>query len=521
MILGRHERLVRRGDYLRGAFVKPERIDGYIVGINPGDRDDVLGRFGFSESSVEVAVAAARRGFAVWRRCSLAERSTALRRYREALSKEQERFAGLITRETGKPLWEARQEVVAAIRVVDLLLDEGLALLAPRILHETDARSDGLPHGVVAILTPYNLPLLHGTLQCLAAMMAGNTVVLKPSKFTPGVGQGIAELMDRCRLPRGVFNLVQGSGAGIGQRLTTHPGISALLFSGAYGSATAIHRAVAERPELPTLFQCGGKGAALVVDGCNLDQAVYEVIVGAYLTAGQRHNSTARAIVTKRTFDAFCEQVMRRAAVVNVGYGFDTEPFMGPVISENVRSRYRRFGRNLVAAGHTPLLEAHNLDIEGRRGFYVNPALYWVNGKRGHTFLNEEPPGPLLMVHRVEDWQEGVRLHNQLAFRAATSLFVDPEHPDLAEIVRQLRTGSLNLNRGTIGSSQRLPAAGMGRSSNGMSSGIDLLRFFSRPRAMLVERRPFDPGHVVPGVNWNAEDGETPDLTGALEPDGE
>jgi len=517
VILGRHERLVRRGDYLRGSFVKPERVDGYIVGINPGDRSDVLGRFGFSESSVELGMAAARRGFATWRRCSLAERSTALRRYREALSKEQERFAALVCRETGKPLWEARQEVVASIRVVDLLLDEGLPLLAPRVLHETDARSDALPHGVVGILVPHNLPLLHGTLQALAAMMAGNTVVMKPSKFTPGVGQGIAELMDRCRLPRGVFNLVQGSGTGIGQRLATHPGLDALVFSGAHASGATIQRALADRPELPTLFHTGGKGAALVIEGCDLQQAVYEVIVGAYLTAGQRHNSTGRVFVTKGIFDEFCEMLMRRAAMVNVGYGFADGTFMGPVVSENVRSRYRRYGRKLVAAGHTPMLEAHNLDIEERRGFYVNPALYWINGRQGQRFLHDEPPGPLLMLYKVEDWQEAVQIHNELAFRPATALFVDPEHSELTEMVRGLLTGALNINRGSIGSSQRLPAAGVGRASNAISGGVELLRFLSRPRAMLVERRPFDPNHVVPGVNWDRHDDEPPDLTGMLE----
>lgn len=518
MILGRHERLVRRGDYLRGAFVKPERIDGYIVGINPGDRTDVLGRFGFSESSVEVAVAAAKRGFLVWRRCSLAERSTALRRFREVLSKSQERMASLLTRETGKPLWESRQEVVAAIRVVDLLLDEGLALLAPRILHETDARSDSLPHGVVGVLAPYNLPLLHATLQTLAALMAGNTVVLKPSKFTPGVGQGLAELLDQCRLPRGVFNLVQGSGTGIGHRLATHPGLDALLFSGTFASASAIQRALAERPELPVLYQTGGKGCALVIEGCDLDQAVYETVVGAYLTAGQRHNSTARVIVTKGVFDQFCEKVMRRAAVVNVGYGFAADTFMGPVISENVRSRYRRYGRTLVAAGHTPLLEAVNLDLSERRGFYVSPSLYWVNG-RGQSFLNDEPPGPLLLVYRVDDWHEAVAMHNELAFRPATALFADAERKEVPEMVRRLQTGALNINRGTIGMSQRLPSAGVGRASNGSPGGIDFLRFLARPRAMLVERRPFDPGHVVPGVNWDHVEEETPDLTGALVPD--
>ncbi len=516
MILGRHERLVRRGDYLRGSFVKPERVDGFIVGINPGDRADVLGRFGFSESSVEHAVGAARKGFGVWQRCSLAERSTALRRFRENLSREQERFASLITRETGKPLWEARQEVVAAIRVVDLLLDEGLALLAPRVLHETDARSDATPHGVVAVLAPHNLPLLHAALQVLAAMMAGNTIVLKPSKFTPGVGQGIAEIMDRCRLPRGVFNLVQGSGAGVGQRLATHPMVDALIFSGAHSSAAAIAGSLAERPDLPALYQCGGKGCAIVVGGCNLDQAVYETLVGAYLTAGQRHNSTARAIVTADVFDAFCEQLMRRTSVVNVGYGFAEDTFMGPVISESVRARYRRYGRALVAAGHTPLLEAQNLDLPSRRGFYVNPALYWVSDRRGSAFLADEPPGPIVLLYKVDTWEEAVKLHNQIAFRPATSLFVAAEHPDLGEMIRRLRTGAINVNRGTIGASQRLPSAGVGRSSNGFSSGIDLLRFLTRPRAMLVERRPFDPSHVVPGLNWDQAGEEPPDLTGSL-----
>lgn len=516
MILGRHERLVRRGDYLRGSFVKPERIDGYIVGINPGDRSDVLGRFGFSEASVEHAVGAARRGFAVWRRCSLAERSTALRRFREALSREQERFAALISRETGKPVWEARQEVVASIRVVDLLLDEGLALLAARVLHETDARSDPMPHGVVAVLAPHNLPLLHPCLQILSSMMAGNTVVLKPSKFTPGVGQGIAELMDKCRLPRGVFNLVQGSGAGIGQRLASHPMVDALIFSGAPQSAVAIQHSLLDRPELPVLYQCGGKGCAIVIGGCNLEQAVYEVVVGAYLTAGQRHNSTARVIVTADLYDRFCEQVMRRAASVNVGYGFEDDTFMGPVISDNVRARYRRFGRGLVSAGHTPMLEAHNLDLSGRRGFYVNPALYAMNHERGQPFLTDEPPGPILMAYKVDGWQSAIKLHNQLTFRPATSLFLKSDHPDLPEMLRRLRTGALNINRGTIGASQRLPSAGMGRSSNGFSAGIDLLRFLTRPRAMLVERRPFDPSHMVPGLNWGQDDGDPPDLTGSL-----
>ncbi|MEN0068214.1 MAG: aldehyde dehydrogenase family protein [Myxococcota bacterium] len=502
---GQRERLVRRGDYIWGSWVKPERVDGYIVGVNPGDRTDVLGRFSFSEASVDDAVDCARRGSIFWRRVSLDDRVKALRKYRDVLSKRQERFAELITRETGKPKWEARQEVIASIRAVDLLLEEGVTLLGPRVLSEREARSDYRPHGVVAILVPYNLPLLIPTLHVAASLLAGNTVVLKPSKFTPGVGQALGEALDRCKLPRGAFNLIQGSGTGIGQRLATHPGIDALLFSGSFATAVRLREASTERPELPTFLQMGGKGAALVLDGCDLQRAVYEVLVGAFLTAGQRNNSTGRVIVTESIADAFVAELKRRARRVQVGYGFDPDCFMGPLISENFRTRYGRYGRALTARGHDAVLECQHREIEGRKGFYVEPAIYEVDWANGHGFINDEPPGPTVLIYRVRTWEEGVALHNRLFYRVSTSVFAPPSLDDLPELVGRLRTGSINLNRGTIGASLRLPAVGLGRSSNGLAGGIDLLRFLSTPRSTLVENRPFDPDQVVPGVNWGAE----------------
>jgi len=177
---GHRERLLRRGDYVWGSFIRPERVDGYIVGVNPGDRADVLGHFPFSGSSVDDAVDAAQRGHRFWQRVGRVDRAKAIRKYRDHVNKHQERLAILITRETGKPMWEARQEVVASIRAVDLLL-EGIHLLEPRILNEREARSDYRPRGVVAVLVPYNLPLLIPTLHCCAALLSGNTVVMKPA----------------------------------------------------------------------------------------------------------------------------------------------------------------------------------------------------------------------------------------------------------------------------------------------------------------------------------------------------
>ncbi len=496
------DRIVRKGDYVHGSFLKPEAVDGYINGVNPGDRSDVLGRFPFSESSVDEAVDYAGIGARAWRRVPLSDRSAAVRRFRDQLARHQERTARMITRETGKPLWEARQEVLAAIRALDLLMEEGQALLAPRVIEEIGARSDRVPRGVVAVLCPFNFPVLVPAMHAATALLAGNSVVVKPSKFTPGVGQTLAELWDRCRLPRGVYNMVQGPGTVIGQRLVLHPGIHALVSTGSFQTATQIRQATTERADLPMILQCGGKGTAIVLDDAELDRAVYEVMVGAFLTAGQRHNSTARVIVSDGIFDAFTSALVERVKRLSVGYGFQSDVFMGPLVSENLRARYRRYARQLVAKGHVPLIDA-STEKAALRGFYARPAVFRVDWDNGHPFLGEEPPGPTLLVYRVSGWREAASLHNQCVYRLATSLFTQFDNPALPELRERLRTGALNINRGTIGASLRLPSVGLGRSTNGVAGGLELLHSLTHPRSQLVESRAFDGMPVLPGTRWN------------------
>jgi succinylglutamic semialdehyde dehydrogenase len=496
------DRIVRKGDYVYGSFLKPESIDGYINASNPGDRSDILGRFPFAESSVNDAVECAKKGARTWRRSGINDRVVVVRRFRDHLARAQERIARLVTRETGKAIWEARQEVLAAIRALDLYLEESPGMLAPRVIEELGARSDRLPRGVVSVLCPFNFPVLIPTSQVGAAILAGNAVVVKPSKFTPGVGQSLAELWDRCKLPRGVFNMVQGPGSVIGQRLTQHPDVDAVVFTGSYAVATLIRQATLDRPELPVVMQCGGKGVAVVLDDAEVDRAVYEVMVGAFLTSGQRHNSTGRVIVTEGIYEAFVSMLVRQTSRLSVGYGFDTDVFMGPLISENLRSRYRRFARALVGAGHAALIEARPERLQ-RRGFYARPSIFRVFWENGSPFLADEPPGPTLLIYKVSNWEEAVALHNQCAFRASTSLFCRGDAPYLGEVRDRLRTGGLNINRGSIGASLRLPSVGLGRSSNGISGGLELVQVLSHPRSQLIETRPFTGSPVLPGTNWN------------------
>ena len=519
------DRLLRKGDYVHGSFLKPEAVDGYINGVNPGDRADVLGRFPFSESSVDEAVDFAAIGARAWRRVPLNDRALAVRRFRDQLARYQERIARLITRECGKPIWESRQEVLATIRALDLFLDEGLSMLAPKVIEDLGARSDRLPRGVIGILCPYAFPILVPAVQSAAALLAGNAVVVKPSKFTPGVGQSVAELWDRCRLPRGVYNMVQGPGAVVGQRIALHPGVDVLSFIGSYTTAATLRQITIGRHELPVVMQTGGKGVAVVLDDAEIDRAVYEVMVGAFLTAGQRHNSTGRVIVTEGIYDAFVEQLVARTKALDVGYGFRTDSFMGPLISENLRARYKRFGRQLDARGHRALIEA-SPEKTPRRGFYARPAIYEIDWENGHPFLGDEPPGPLLLVYKVRGWQEAAALHNQAVFRLASALFTRLDNPAIGQMRDRLRTGALNINRGTIGASLRLPSIGLGRSSNGVPAGLELLYSFSHTRSQLVESRSFVGMPVLPGTNWDAapsepsvevEDTEEDDVTASLE----
>ena len=296
--------------------------------------------------------------------------------------------------------------------------------------------------------------------------------------------------------------MFQGPGSGNGARLAAHPKLDALLFSGRYQTAQAIGAVLADRPELPVMIQAGGKGCGLVINGCDLERAVYETVVSAFISSGQRHNSAGRVIVTRPVFDAFCKGLVRRTKLLRVGYGMQRDVFVGPVISNTARKRFLKYGRGVLKQGHSCLLAGSEAKVD-RRGFYLKPAIHWVHWERGDALLGQEPPGPTLLVYQVDDWEEAIALHNRLKFRPAAALFVDPDHTHLKEMKRRIQTGSLNINRGTIGSSIRLPAAGRGCSSNGFSGGLALLRFLSTQRSVLQDTRPFDPQSALPGMRWS------------------
>ena len=314
-MLGPGSRLVRRGDYIWGSFVRPARIDGYIVGVNPGDRADVLGRFSFSSMAVDDAIGASRDANADWSTQPVSRRAEVVQRFSELIEESAEDLAILITRETGKPMWESREEVSSSARVARLLASDGPRWLRSKVLREgppgafSASRHRGRHHAL-------HLPASHPDTARDGLAPVGQHGGVRPASSRQRLGRlwqsasiavaSSAACSTWCRAPARRLGNAR-----------SHPGIDALVFAGSHRRPS---RSGARRStvQLPTLYQCG-KGAAIVLGDADLERAVYDLAISGYATAGQRHNSTARVFVDRRLFDQFCERLSARAQEMTTG----------------------------------------------------------------------------------------------------------------------------------------------------------------------------------------------------------
>lgn len=494
-------RFVRKGNYLHGSFIKLPDVDGYINSLNPGDHRDTLGKFPFSEIGVDIAVAAARESLPGWSRLGIDARKAALLRYKTQLETSFESLTTYMTRETGRPLWETRSEVSLTIRLIDLTLDQGAPQLEPWQLQEIDGGCDYHPRGVIGLLGSFSMPIFGPSAHLIPALLAGNTVVFKPSKYTPAVGQLLAEMMDRARLPRGVFNMVQGNGATVGKRLVLHPDVDSIHLEGSVETGIELKQLTLEQPWKRLVLNTCGRGSAIVLDDADLDKTTHELIAGAFLSTGQRRSSTARVIVTRPIAEKVAARMKQVLRGVTIGYGLHREVFCGPLISEKFRKVFLAWQEAIAAEGHEILVKAERLDPDPN-GFYVTPSVVRINPNvKREAPSSEQVVGPALEIFVADDLRHAVALHNQSRLGLVTSIFT--RRTELAaEIRHQLRVGAVNVNRSTLILSGKLPLEGQNASGNGFPGGIFSVRTVSYPQAWLEEYRPFERQNIMPGLTW-------------------
>lgn len=488
-------------DYVDGAFlpIAAALEQATVVARDPAQPDRVVWAGKPHHDHVDQAVAAARRALPGWSSTPLAERVACLRRWQELTQRHAERIAQRITDEMGKTLAEARLEAKALAEKVDITLD-GISMSRVKdyevpVSASRVGRCGFRPHGVMAVIGPFNFPAHLPNGHFVPALLLGNTVVLKPSEKTPGVGQALAELMHEAGLPRGVFNVVQG-GAETARRLVSSDGVDGILFTGSWPVGRRILEANLDRPGRIVALEMGGSNPAVVMPSASLKQAVVECVRAGFATTGQRCSCTRRVIVHRAIAESFLERLVAVAGSVRFGPGRSTEPvFAGPLVSEGAARAVIEFQRRLVDRGGRILMEATRPDLPGH---FVTPGIVEVPGFSVEQ--DEELFGPFLQVAVVDSLEEAIAQANATRFGLAASIFTAEER-EWEEFLHGARAGCVNRNTGTAGASSKLPFGGLGHSGNHRPAGAFSVDYCAYPVSSMIEQG--QDVTVPAGIVWN------------------
>lgn len=451
-------------------------------------------------SHVDDAVASARRAFPAWSRLPFAERANVLKKFQELCAQRADAIASLIQREVGKVPSDAQGEAQLLSSKVDITLDtsEHAALhrvtgydlpLAPSRLGKCWYR----PHGVMAVLGPFNFPVHLPNGHIVPALAMGNTIVFKPSDKAPACGQALAELyhdaLEKSGAPKGVFNLVQGGGD-IASTLSAHPGVDGVLFTGSWPVGRRIMQANLDHPGRVLALEMGGNNAAVIMDGADLKQAVIECVRSAFVTTGQRCTCTRRVIVHKsvagKVIPALCSAA--KALTITDPKG-PQQAFMGPLISAAARAGVLAAQRAMQQAKGEILLECTQPE---RAGFFLTPGIVKVHRFTTDTSFSRsagadvEVFGPLLRVSVVNSLDAAIEQTNATAFGLAASIFTR-DKAAIERFAAEARAGCINVNTGTAGASSKLPFGGLGLSGNHRPAGSFSLDYCAYPVAGMIE----------------------------------
>lgn len=412
---------------------------------------------------VDAEVEAARAAWPDWASRPLAVRVETARRFANVVRGKQDAFADLIARETGKPLWEARNEVESVMAKADISISAYAERTAQRRLEGAmgvRAAVRHKPHGVLAVLGPYNFPAHLPNGHILPALIAGNTVVFKPSEHTPAVGWMLVELYREAGVPEGAVRMVAG-GAAEGKQLALHPGIDGLLFTGSADAGMALHAAYADRPNKMLALEMGGNNPLVVWDPTDIHAAAVLVVQSAFLSAGQRCTCARRLIVKDGAHQPLIDQITHLIDRLIIGAPHDQpQPFMGPVISNAAADRLQESFLALMMKGGQPI---RRLDrpVEGKP--FLTPALMDVTNIAQRP--DEELFGPILQMVRVADFDAALLEAGNTRFGLCAALVGGA--PQLYDrFWANARAGVVNWNRPTTGAPSNAPFGGVGLSGN-------------------------------------------------------
>jgi aldehyde dehydrogenase (NAD+) len=471
-------------NYINGKWVKGKST---FQTINPANEELVADIAQAELSDVDEAVDAAKGAFNSWRLTPAPIRGEMLFKIGDILKQKKEELSQLLTRDMGKVIAEARGDVQEAIDMAYFMGGEGRRLLgytAPVEMMNKFGMAVRDPSGIVGLITPWNFPIAVPSWKIFPALVAGNTIVWKPSPETPAVSAAFVKVFEEAGLPPGVFNLVMAPGADVGKALVNHPDVRVLSFTG----STATGRAIAEmagRYNKKLSLEMGGKNAIIVLEDANLELVTDATLWAAFGTTGQRCTAASRLIVQKGIAAKVKEALVERTRKLKLGDGLDPSVEVGPVINKTALDRIHNYVQVGQKEGARSLTGAAVAEVGGK-GFFYEPTLF-DGVEPGSTLEAEEIFGPVLSIIEVESLEDAIEVNNRSKYGLSTSIFTQDVNQAFTAM-RDIFTGLVYINHGTTGAEIQFPFGGVRGTGNGhREAGQAALEVFTEWKSIYVD----------------------------------
>ena len=476
-------------NYIDGEWVESTTGESF-ENRNPADVRDVVGIFQKSaKADVDAAVAAARQAYTRWRLVPAPRRAELVYRAAEMLIERKEEYARDMTREMGKVIKETRGDVQEAIDTAYYMAGEGRRMFGPTTPSELPnkfAMAVRQPLGVCGLITPWNFPMAIPSWKLLPAIVCGNTCVIKPAQDTPLSTFNLVRTLADAGLPKGVINIVTGSGSSVGGPLTEHADVRAISLTG----STEVGRVVgttAARSFKHCSLELGGKNPMIVLDDANLDLALEGAVWGGFGTTGQRCTATSRIIVQKGVYNQFAHRLVAFAKGLKVGNGLDETVDMGPAINENQLKTdlsYVEIGRNegaKLACGGNRLEPG-----DYQHGFFMEPTVFLDVDAR-MRIAQEEIFGPVVSLIPCDSLEDAIEIANGIEYGLSSALYTKDVNQAFTAM-RDLYAGITYINAPTIGAEVHLPFGGVKATGNGhREGGLGAIDFYTEWKTVYVD----------------------------------
>ena len=471
-----------------------------IDSVDPAKNQVIWSAKAASEAQVNDAVAAARAAFPSWSLKTVEERLSIIKKFAELLAENKQSLAKIIAKETGKPEWETATEAAAMM---------GKIAISEKAYHERTGTVENAmpvgqaiirhkPHGVVAVFGPYNFPGHLPNGHIVPALIAGNTVVFKPSDLTPMVAEFTVQLWEKAGLPAGVLNLVQGQ-VETGKALASHQNIDGLFFTGSSRTGKILHEQFAGHPGKILALEMGGNNPLIVKGVADIDAAVHDIVQSAFVTSGQRCTCARRLFIeSNEQGDKILARLLEVTKAIKVGhYDAEEQPFMGAMISAAAAAGMASAQQDLLNLGAKSLLKLEHTDTD--TGF-VTPGIIDVTDIVTEM-PDEEHFGPLLKVVRYTDFDTAIEQANNTSFGLSAGLLGDSKE-DYDYFLARIRAGIVNWNRPITGASSAAPFGGIGESGNHRASAYYAADYCAYPVASVELDVVTLPSALSPGLTF-------------------